>query len=500
MRNMIKRFHVAGTLVLFQFCILGSSASAASILEGLNSFQESLAGWVEKVEKLEERFSTVENDLEAKEKKLAEINSSLSHIESLLSQLDSKLTKVQNMRSVEGVKETLQSFNEVLDVFKKRFAEMAKRLEDQEVKVSVLEKVYETAQNPVETVIRELDQQKEIISALTEKMATQDSSLLVITEDFKKSATSSKDLDKKIKKLTKRLADLESGAVIVKSDSVAQKPHGTETGETPLREEPHGTGSKDKVAKAGSHGASEHKQESPEMEGYIDIGMGFFVKDVKFISFGSSCRVQGEVVNKSKRRFSTANFVIKVFDKAGKKLREQSFSLIGLNQDQKMVFEEILTGVNEEEITNYTLYYAKMPSLLAKGEGEMKMLERKHEEAVVEGAASGLHGERKRESREVQEAKGFQDIGNGFSLGNVAFSGFGSSSTVTGVVQNHSERDVDRASFRMNVFSKDYGLIMKLDFAVRHLKAGGSQRFEEIITGVRPTDIDRYEVLFKDSY
>ncbi|MDR4504985.1 MAG: hypothetical protein MRK01_09380 [Candidatus Scalindua sp.] len=495
---MIKMLHVAGTLVLFQFCFSGSSVSAASILEGLNSFQESLAGWVEKVEKLEERSSTVEKDLEAKDKQLAEINRSLSNIESLLSKLDSKLTRVQNMRSVEGVKETLKSYEDVLDVIKKRFSEMVKRLEDQEVKVSVLERVYEATQNPVETMLREMDKQKVIISALTEKMATQDKSLLVIMDDFKKGTSSSEDLGKKIEKLNKRLAELESGAVIVKGGSVAQKGHGTEK-----KEGSQATGSKDQVAadhKTESHDTGEHKQESDEMKGYIDIGMGFFINDLKFVSFGSSCRVQGEIVNKSKRYYSTADFIIKVFDKVGKQLGGQGFSLIGLSQNHKADFEEILTGVNEEEITSYTLYYAKMPSLLATGEGGLKMLERKHEGVTAEEAAGSLHDEKKEEAEVIEVAKDFKEIGNGFYIGNVTFSGFGSSSSVAGLIQNHSETDIGRAAFRMQIFSKEYGLITKLDFAVRHLKAGESQHFEEIITGVRPTDIDRYEVLFKDSY
>jgi predicted nucleic acid-binding Zn-ribbon protein len=485
-------------LVLFILNSAGSSG-AASMLEGLTSFQESLTGWVDKVEDLEQRFSAVENDLEVKDKQLAEINSSLSKIEDLLSKLDSKIIVVQNMRSVAGLKKTLKSYEDTLDVFKKRFAEMAKRLEDQEVKISVLEKVYATAQNPVQTMMSELDQQNKRINVLADKVENQDKSLLVITEGIKKSKTPSEDIEKKIEEFNTRLTGLESDAISMR-DTVAQKGHGTGTGEDAGS---HATESTDHVVaghQAESHDAGAHRQESQEMEGYIDIGMGFFVKDLKFSSFGSSCRVDGEMVNKSERYYSSADFVLKVFNNVGRQLGGHSFSIIALNQDHKKVFQEILTGVNEKEITNYTLYYAKMSSLLAKGEEELKMLERKHEGLVAEEAGRGSHKEKNGEREKPQVSKGFEDVGNGLYIGNVTFSVFGSSSSVAGVIQNHSDTDIDSASFLMKVFSKSYGMIVSLDFSVRRLDAGSSKPFEEILTGVQPTDIDRYEVTVKGSY
>jgi hypothetical protein len=96
--------------------------------------------------------------------------------------------------------------------------------------------------------------------------------------------------------------------------------------------------------------------------------------------------------------------------------------------------------------------------------------------------------------------EGFEGIGNGFYVGNVSFDGFGSSSTVTGNIKNNSESDFYSASFVMKVYSKTYGMITSLDFSVRSIKRGDTKTFEEIITGVQPVDIDRYEVTFKSSY
>ena len=95
---------------------------------------------------------------------------------------------------------------------------------------------------------------------------------------------------------------------------------------------------------------------------------------------------------------------------------------------------------------------------------------------------------------------GLEDIGNGFYASNISFSGFGSSSTVTGKIKNNSKDDFYSASFVMKIFSKEYGMLTSLDFSVRSIKSGDTETFEEIIAGVSPVDIDRYEIVFKSSY
>ncbi len=52
----------------------------------------------------------------------------------------------------------------------------------------------------------------------------------------------------------------------------------------------------------------------------------------------------------------------------------------------------------------------------------------------------------------------------------------------------------------MKIYSKDYGMITSFDFSVRRLKSGGIKTFEEIVTGIRPVEISRYEVVFKEAY
>jgi hypothetical protein len=71
---------------------------------------------------------------------------------------------------------------------------------------------------------------------------------------------------------------------------------------------------------------------------------------------------------------------------------------------------------------------------------------------------------------------------------------------VTGEIKNNSKNDLYLASFVMKIYSEDYGMITSFDFSIRRLKSGGIKTFEEIVTGVPPVDISRYEVVFKSSY
>lgn len=99
-----------------------------------------------------------------------------------------------------------------------------------------------------------------------------------------------------------------------------------------------------------------------------------------------------------------------------------------------------------------------------------------------------------------EELKGFEDIGGGFYAGKVSFTSFGTSSTVTGEIKNNSKNDFYLASFVMKVYSKNFGMITSFDFSVRRLKSGDTKTFEEIISGVSPIDIARYDIMFKSSY
>src|SRR3989304_5214988 len=152
------------TLTFFLPCSNGFS----DILKDLKSFEKSLSDWVVQTNELSQRLSEMEGERESRERQIADFNRSMADIGNLITDLNAKVDKVANMASLKGVKDIVTSFEGTLDVFKKRFSELAKRLEDQEVKTAVLERIYQTSQKPIETLISAIDEQKSGISKLAE--------------------------------------------------------------------------------------------------------------------------------------------------------------------------------------------------------------------------------------------------------------------------------------------------------------------------------------------
>jgi len=208
-------------------------------------------------------------------------------------------------------------------------------------------------------------------------------------------------------------------------------------------------------------------------------------------------------VNKSESDHGMTGFKVQTYDKENVPLGNQEFSVYGFSKGITKPFEEIIVGVISKEIRKYSIYPAHMPLVSDTGESTVKIIER--EEAVakaetIESAPGNLEDLIFEEKTTPEVLDGFEGVGNGFYVSNVSFNGFGSSSTVTGNIKNNSENDFYNASFIMKVYSKTYGMITSLDFSVRSINKGDTKAFEEIITGVQPVDIDRYEITFKSSY
>jgi hypothetical protein len=248
----------------------------------------------------------------------------------------------------------------------------------------------------------------------------------------------------------------------------------------------------------------EEPQAHVEKTGLIEIGEGFFVKNIKFEPFGSSSQISGEIMNKSDRDHGMIDFKALAYDKENIPLGDQGFSLYGFNKGTTKPFEEIIVGVRSKEISKYSIYPARMPLVSDTGESVVRIIEIEKAvakaEARDEAAPNNLEDLIFDETALPETLEGFEDIGNGFYAGDVSFDGFGSSSSVTGNIKNNSGNDFYNASFVMKVFSKAYGMITSLDFSVRSINSGDTKAFEEIISGVQPVDIDRYEITFKSSY
>ncbi len=530
------------TLTLFFSGTVGFS----DILKDLDKFEKSLGDWVSQIDEMNTRISSIEDDKVSREKQTAELNRSLANIESLLSDMDAKVDRVESMSSLEGVKEIVKSFEGTLNVFKKRFAKLSNRIEDQEVKTAVLERMYKTANKPLDTLMQAIDEQKNVINKLGEKLESQEQIILSMKESLQKQTSSDETYVKGIEELNSRLSKLESGVLVQtvteqgkheekhpsapvgRHETYGDEKHAAAPGghhethgeekHVAASDEHHEThGGEKHVAASGehheTHGGERHAavsdghHEKPEAHteeaGLIDIGEGLFIKNIKFGPFGSSSQISGELVNKSDKVYGMTDFKVQVYDEEGVPLGNQGFSVYGFSKGITKPFEEIIVGVKTKEISKYSIHSSQMPTVSDTGESTIKIVERRVTIAKTETreiAPDNLEDLIFDENASPEALEGFEGVGNGFYVDNVSFNGFGSSSSATGNIKNNSENDFYSASFILKVYSKAYGLITSLDFSVRNINSGDTKVFEEIIAGVQPVDIDRYEVVFKSAY
>ena len=539
----MKKLLITCTFTLTFF--FSGAVGFSDILKDLEKFQNSLGDWVTQIDELNSRISNMEGDKVSSEKKAEELNQGLANIENLLSDMDAKVDRVANMSSLEGVKEIVKSFEGTLNVFKKRFSKLANRIEDQEVKTSVLERMYKTANKPLDTLMQAIDKQKSVIDKLGNKLEKQETLILSMKENLQKQTSPNESLVNEIEELNSRLSKIESGYVVQKKELAAEKHfaepdthHGkTETDEHgtasthhektgadtravasdthhekhvadahAVHSETHHKTEEKHVSASGVH--HEERKEHVEKTDLIDIGDGFFVKNIKFGSFGSSSQISGEIVNKSDSDHGMIDFKVQAYDKENIPLGIQEFAIYGFRKGITKSFEEIIVGVVPKAISKYSIYPARMPLVSDTGESTVKIIAMKSAVAATKADETmglepdSLEGlifdEHATPTPKVLE--GLEDVGNGFYAGNVSFNGFGSSSSVTGNIKNNLEKDFYSASFVIKVYSKAYGMITSLDFSVRNINGGDTKTFEEIITGVQAVDIDRYEIVFKSSY
>ena len=180
----MKKLLIICTFTLTFF--FSGAVGFSDILKDLDKFEQSLGDWVTQIDELNARISNLESDKASREKQTAELNQSLANIENLLSNMDAKVERVENMSSLEGVKEIVKSFEGTLNVFKKRFSKLANRIEDQEVKTAVLEKMYKTANKPLDTLMQAIDEQKSVINKLGNKLEKQEELILSMKESLQK--------------------------------------------------------------------------------------------------------------------------------------------------------------------------------------------------------------------------------------------------------------------------------------------------------------------------
>ncbi len=511
---MKKRITICVCIFTLTFFYL-TNTGFSDVLKDLQKFTESLGDVVSQISELNNRISDLESENKSKDKQIAEYNQNMDNIEAHLKDLDANVERVANMASLKGVKNIVKEFEGTLNVFKKRFAKLDNRVEDQEVKTAVLEKMYKTANQPLNTLMQTLDEQKDLIGRLEEKLSRQDTLIVSMQDNLEKQTSLTESYG--IEDLRTRVGKLESGALMRTLTNQEEHPseehvttsddhhEGHPPEEHVIASDGHREGhpSEEHVIASDGHREGHPSEEHVTTPGLIDIGRGFFVKNIKFEPFGSSSQISGEIMNKSEMDHGMIDFELQTYDLENVPLGGLRFSIYGFKKGKVSTFEEIIAGIETKRISKYSIYPAQMSLVSDTGERTVKIIEKELPTAKAE-TTNELAPENLEdllfEKTPTGKLVGLEDIGNGFYAGNISFSGFGSSTTVTGKIKNNSKEDFHSVSFVMKIFSKEYGMLTSLDFSVRSIKMGDTGTFEEIIAGVSPVDIDRYEIVFKGSY
>lgn len=320
--------------------------SGQEVFDKLTDFQKSLRDWMRNIDNLGVQFSELNKDVKETIAPLKESSKIIKDIEEKVNKFASRLEKVEQVTSIEDVKNTLDSFGKTFDVFKKLFSDLKKRVEDQEVKTTVLEKKYHEAEVPLAPFKKALE---DINKLVAEKFAEQEKVLAAAEVNIK---TRTEALDQQIKnfeELGRRVKNLESQGVVVSSGTVTAVAVSAppEVKASPVAE---AVGTETVVAVKEEPVA---RGPSPEEEGFNEAGEGFYVRNIKLLPFGSSAQIEGEIKNLSGKDQSIANFEIKVYDKTDLVLFRQDFSIRSFKNEAIRKFNEIIAGYSPVDIVRY---------------------------------------------------------------------------------------------------------------------------------------------------
>ena len=132
----------------------------------------------------------------------------------------------------------------------------------------------------------------------------------------------------------------------------------------------------DSSAKVQPEEAEAPPEKVAEADGYMDIGGGFLIKNMKLKSFGSSTQIRGELMNKTDRGYGMIDFKVQAFNKENVYLGGHEFSVYRFKEGKTKTFEEVITGVEIKEIAMYAIYPARMQLVSDTGESTIKMFEK----------------------------------------------------------------------------------------------------------------------------
>ena len=418
--------------------------------ERLISLEESLASISvneEIITNLELRLETLEQNRVQTDSENDELNAIRKTLAALKSKEDEALAAFDELKKLEA--KYGDSF-ETLHVLKEVVAELRKDLEDQEVATGLLQReVKKSKTNLKRGEDKSLEAKVDLISKIVVKHDKLLSGTTKIEEKDREKQTLS-DLGKYLFGNGSELGSSNGDIAAIQEDRKTKK-----------------------------------SLTIYDIQGYYEIGSGFYANDFRFSSFGSSVEFSGSILNGSNKDYNVADFIIMLYDKKNIFIRKQEFSITGLMSGESKAFHEIISGVHLKNIAKYACIYGK-------DQDPLKYVE------VKSGEVSDIlkpNIEKKDEKAKLinNDLDEFEDIGGNFFVKDVIFKTSDFFCKVSGTLRDNSGGYYGLATFVIRFYDENDSLIKDHEFAVS-FNEKSTVKFSEVISGINVEDIDFYEI------
>ena len=323
------------------------------VLKELDDFQKSLSNWMKNLDTLGSQFNSLQKNVSESLAPLKEVDKMIKGIDEKLNTSMSKMASLEKTTSIAEVKGMLDSFGKTFDVLKKLLSDLAKRVEDQEIKAAVLERRYQEAQRPLEPIKKAIEDLNKLV---TDKSNEQEKKITSLEDSIKTRVASLDSAMKTFEGQTKTVSDLEMR--MKKVEKTGGVSPGTATAEVPpVAQAQAAMGTETVKVAEGTETAAIAKERipTPEEEGFKEMEDGFYIRNVNLFPFGSSSQIKGEIKNFSDRDRSIAAFTIKVYNASDMLLFTQDFSIKTFRKGDIRAFNEIISGYTPLDIVRYEI-------------------------------------------------------------------------------------------------------------------------------------------------
>ncbi len=440
---------------------------AADEQKAPGDLKNTLLVWNKLYDSMNKRLTKLENNYKTKVIEQKEFNRNNVEINNSIKNLNARINKVEETSSLLKTNNIAKSFKDTINILNKKSAEIEKRLETLEVNVSVIEKIYQVSQSPLETLMKIIDEQAAVINKIEERLAKQEKMLLAMGKGSQDSVTKRKQYEE---------PEFAATSIVEKISTL------------------HETGGKREISDAAR----------PDTQKPSGSAKDIFVKNIGFYSTGSATKIRGEIENKSNRDYSVADIEIQFYDEDNDLLESLDIITVNLHKGSTNKFDQFIFGVDGEHIAKYIVLFNNMILTTYRGEIEVKSIEKKDDvEDVVEiedRVSKPVPVEEKTTEvayTEPLEDEGLKAIGKDFYIRNVTFSKSGSSTIMKGEIKNDSRDDISIASFSLKVVGKDSDKKFEKKFTIINFSSNGIKKFEQTIDGILPSQVSDYKIVYK---